>query len=606
MFKSALFILFITTFLLYGQAIPPTAVFYGGNVYSLSVLQSDIVVEREDTSFASFSVRKKGDIKSVGLYIKNADGRESALYAKNNGRNVALTTSKVGSVRQLGDSFSLLLPSRVYTYHNGVERLISIESLGNIVVRAFYNDNVYLDNPLNFSVQLTEYTAPKIEILNVSLSKTTENVYSITLKYSGGENKNISFYYRAGYESRVYNIIEPLITYNQTNATSIVLKNTFNNGIGKEYIVQVYFKANSVEQHLFFNAFDEKGQTSTIPLQVILEPVKNIAPITTAPSINETNVVVATQDTDVRDTVAQSVVEDVRTEETSEVATPVVVATTPVVPTATPRPTPTQNTRTRAQNVAAAPVVVEPEPIVTAPPAVTETPIVNIIEEIEENENIAPVINIMGDEEIVPVVNLIEDDVDEVSENIEESDDEIFVIKNDDIFNKEYLTRQNFIDFPKRIIDTLAENSGNSLDVVFVLDVTASMKMALDTVKRHVDEIIVQMYERYDIVRVGFVQFRDVDDDFFVKSSGYITDKYDIKRLVYSLYASGGGDLPEPILDAMDSALTDYRFESDTRQMFVITDAPIKKSIYTTEKSVMERIKSRNIDLKYFVLPVMK
>lgn len=147
---------------------------------------------------------------------------------------------------------------------------------------------------------------------------------------------------------------------------------------------------------------------------------------------------------------------------------------------------------------------------------------------------------------------------------------------------------------------------GNSLDIVFVVDVTGSMTRVLDSVKKHIDEILEQMYSTHQNVRVGFVQFRDMTDDFFVKPSAYMSNRYDIKKLVYSLYADGGGDLPEPILDALDTALTSFQFDADNKMIFVLTDAPEKKSIFTNEELVMSKIGSKNIDLQYLVLPVMK
>ncbi len=554
MFKSALFIFFITTFLVYGQA-NPTAVFYNGSVYTLSVLSSDITIDEIDTGLVSFNIRKRGDINSVALYIADSNGVESPLYFKRDGKNVYLNTSNVQQDSKLGYAFSLLVPSNVYVYQNGIERRLSIGNFDSIIVRAFYNNNVYLDNALDVTFLLTDYISPKIEVLDIFLSR-PNNIYAITLKYSGGENKNVSFYYRDGYDSRVYNLLEPLVKYNQTNATSIILKNTFNSGIGKEYIVKVYFNAENVDQYLFFNAFDEKGQTSTPPLQVILEAVYIEEPVAIAQPVEEP-IVIASESTVIEEPESRVV--------TARTTTP--RAETTVATTATIEP----------------PIATKNEPTINASDLAQPTFLIDSSDNILSDD-------IFRDDIIV----------------LEEPSDEAIVVENNGSFKKQYLTRQDFINFPTKIIDSIAKKRGTSLDVVFVLDVTASMHLALDGVKRYVDEIIVQMYNNYDRVRVGFVLFRDVGDDFVVKSSGYMTDKYDIKRFVYSLEASGGGDLPEPILDAMDCALLDFRFEAESRQMFVITDAPMKRSIYTTEKSLMDRLRTSNIDLQYFVLPVMK
>lgn len=562
MFKSALFIFFITTFLVYGQT-SPTAVFYEGSVYTLSVLSSDIAIDKVNQNLVSFNVRKRGDINYVALYTVDSSGVASPLYTKENGRNVYLNTSHVLRDSKFGEAFSFVVPSHVYAYQNGVEKILSVDDFDSIIVRAFYNNNVYLDNTLDVDIRFVEYNPPRIEVLDVLLSR-PNNTYAITLKYSGGRNKNVSFYYRDGYDSRVYNLIEPIIKYNQKNATSIVLKDTFNNGIGKEYIIKVYFRAENTDQYLFFNAFDEKGETSTPPLQVILESVYIEEPIALAPVVEEPESVSnATSD---RENVVAT--DNTRTTSTSRV--PVAVNSS-------------ASRRSNNSNNRENPVLV----------STSQESSVDVYEFAQ------PVYLIDSSD------NILADDV-VTTDYTEEPNNKIDTIETPRIFTKQHLTRQNFIDFPARIISSIAEKSGTSLDLVFVLDVTASMHIALDSVKRHVDEIVVQMYSNYDTVRVGFVLFKDFDDDFFVKSSGYMTDRYEIKRFVYSLEASGGGDLPEPILDAIDHALVDYSFEAETRQIFVITDATTKRSIYTSEQSIMDRVFARNIDLKYFVLPMMK
>ncbi len=557
MFKSALFIFFITTFLVYGQA-NPTAVFYNGNVYTLSVLSSDITVNQVDSGLLSFNVRKRGDINSVALYTVDSAGVQSPLYIKVNGRNVYLTTNVIKQDRQLGYAYSLLIPNNVYTYQNGVERMLSLDNFDSIIVRAFYNSHAYLDNTLDVNMRFVGYVAPKIEVLDVFLSS-PNNTYAITLKYSGGENKNISFYYRDGYDSKVYNIIDPLIKYGQKNATSIIIKNTFNNNIGKEYIVKVYFRAENIDQYLFFNAFDENGATTTIPLQVILEAVYIDEPFVAAEVI-EQPIVVASASTEIESSASDN---------NSTTSTVVVNLNTSTI-------LDTARTGNNTEN---------------------STVVSRLDEPAQSTLNFAQPLFLIDSSD-----NILSDDI----ISVEKTESEVVVVVDNEALEKQQLTRQGFIDFPIKIIDSILEQTGTSVDVVFVLDVTASMDIALNSVKRYIDTILVNMYSNYNSVRVGFVLFRDFDDDFFVKSSGYMTDIYDIKRFVYSLEASGGGDLPEPVLDAIDYALADFSFEAESRQMFVITDAHIKESIYTTEKSVMERIKAYGINLKYFVLPVMK
>jgi uncharacterized protein YegL len=117
------------------------------------------------------------------------------------------------------------------------------------------------------------------------------------------------------------------------------------------------------------------------------------------------------------------------------------------------------------------------------------------------------------------------------------------------------------------------------LDVVFLLDATGSMGDEIDAVKEKIQEMIAQIAvgDPAPDVRFGIVAYRDRGDE-------YVTAVYeltrDIDRIIENLgqiQASGGGDYPESLNEALHTAIHDVSWEFGggvSRLVFLIADAP--------------------------------
>lgn len=117
------------------------------------------------------------------------------------------------------------------------------------------------------------------------------------------------------------------------------------------------------------------------------------------------------------------------------------------------------------------------------------------------------------------------------------------------------------------------------LDVVFLLDATGSMGDEIDAVKEKIQEMIAQIAvgDPAPDVRFGIVAYRDRGDE-------YVTVVYeltrDIDRIIENLgriEASGGGDYPESLTEALHTAIHEVNWESGagvSRLVFLIADAP--------------------------------
>ncbi|OWZ23531.1 Alpha kinase [Phytophthora megakarya] len=116
----------------------------------------------------------------------------------------------------------------------------------------------------------------------------------------------------------------------------------------------------------------------------------------------------------------------------------------------------------------------------------------------------------------------------------------------------------------------------NSLDIVIVLDCTASMLRWIDESKTAIISIINNVKSDHPnaFVRVGFVAYRDFcDGDKRLEIQDLTADVANVQRFISSLEAFGGGDSPEDIPGGLKAALA-MSFESEARRIVLVCDAP--------------------------------
>jgi Mg-chelatase subunit ChlD len=140
--------------------------------------------------------------------------------------------------------------------------------------------------------------------------------------------------------------------------------------------------------------------------------------------------------------------------------------------------------------------------------------------------------------------------------------------------------------------DVLRDIRSRGLDVCFVLDATESMDRCIEQSKKRfadVVAIVTKMVGHGDAtssasriapIRFGLVAFKDYGDDYGVGATRQLPLTGDTKKLQAALdevMAGGGGDLPEPIDQALRVA-TDNRMGWNRRRrnvIILVTDAPV-------------------------------
>ena len=110
------------------------------------------------------------------------------------------------------------------------------------------------------------------------------------------------------------------------------------------------------------------------------------------------------------------------------------------------------------------------------------------------------------------------------------------------------------------------------VDIVFVMDSTASMGHYIQDVKAHISEMAEDIVERFlnCTVRVGFVGYRDFTEGKRRLETLNLTNQTDeFTEFVGKIKAYAGGDVPEDVLGGLNQAL-DLNWEAKNRIIFHI------------------------------------
>lgn len=115
------------------------------------------------------------------------------------------------------------------------------------------------------------------------------------------------------------------------------------------------------------------------------------------------------------------------------------------------------------------------------------------------------------------------------------------------------------------------------MDIMFVVDTTASMHDELDFIQTEFSAIISRLQLNYPNIamRFGIVAYRDIGDPYVVKSNPFTNDMNLMQAQLISYTADGGGDAPEAMDQGLKSAVNaDWSTGNEIRLIFLIADAP--------------------------------
>lgn len=108
------------------------------------------------------------------------------------------------------------------------------------------------------------------------------------------------------------------------------------------------------------------------------------------------------------------------------------------------------------------------------------------------------------------------------------------------------------------------------LDIVLVIDATASMQNVIDDIKAKATALVSQIQSLVPIARVGVVAFRDQGDEFTVRFTDLSFHGSKIKAFLDKLKADGGGDYEEAVREGLETAMDDLSWRKRAKRVIIV------------------------------------
>jgi hypothetical protein len=118
----------------------------------------------------------------------------------------------------------------------------------------------------------------------------------------------------------------------------------------------------------------------------------------------------------------------------------------------------------------------------------------------------------------------------------------------------------------------------NTVDIAFVVDATGSMSDEIDFLKIELEDVIRNTFAQHpDLdLHVGSVFYRDRGDEYLSRHIDFQTDLLKVLNFIKLQRAGGGGDMPEAVDVALQTALDSLHWSNTARSriLFLVLDAP--------------------------------
>ncbi|MCA8941404.1 MAG: FHA domain-containing protein [Planctomycetes bacterium] len=146
----------------------------------------------------------------------------------------------------------------------------------------------------------------------------------------------------------------------------------------------------------------------------------------------------------------------------------------------------------------------------------------------------------------------------------------------------------------------------SGLDIVFVFDSTYSMDTVLDQTKQRIALMVDVLYALVRNARIGIVTYRDHDEEYLTRHIPLASDYYRSVNFMQTVFAGGGGDVPEAVYEALQVAFRSKWRKGARRIVVLIGDAPAHNedasrlralvSRFEDERSTVHAIMTKRMD----------
>ncbi|MDR1285992.1 MAG: VWA domain-containing protein [Treponema sp.] len=160
-------------------------------------------------------------------------------------------------------------------------------------------------------------------------------------------------------------------------------------------------------------------------------------------------------------------------------------------------------------------------------------------------------------------------------------------------------------DLVEKIKGVLEREKGKNVDLVICLDTTNSMKDDIDAVREMLIPMLKNVTGTFASFRIGMVLYKDYYEEYLNRVVPFTRNFDEFQRALNAVRVSGGRDIPEAVYEALYEGAVKFPWESETRLMILIGDAPPhpRPRGRITKEAADREINSRNIQVNAILLP---
>ena len=129
-------------------------------------------------------------------------------------------------------------------------------------------------------------------------------------------------------------------------------------------------------------------------------------------------------------------------------------------------------------------------------------------------------------------------------------------------------------DLMQNIRDLIGEAEGDTMDLVLALDATESMTDDMRFLRRDLVPLLEEVTADFDKINFGIVYYKDYMENFLTKIVPFQTGLSGVQRSLNSIKPFGGRDIPEAVYEALYSAVHEFPWQSETKMVILVGDAP--------------------------------
>lgn len=155
-----------------------------------------------------------------------------------------------------------------------------------------------------------------------------------------------------------------------------------------------------------------------------------------------------------------------------------------------------------------------------------------------------------------------------------------------------------------RLLDYLASLRQRDLDLVIVMDATASMIPMINQARVGVDALILFLNDISREMRLAFIAYRDHDNKPVWDGHPFTTDIASIRKYLFDLRITGGADYPEAVLDGFTACNSLKWNREATREIVLVGDAPPHEQDVYQVHALMDSFRDSGITVHAVHVPM--